>query len=155
VRFLLFDRVTQLDPGVRIAGVKCVSLSEECLRGHFTRRALVPGSLIIESMLQLTAWCAIAAHHYTYSLVLSVMEDVQVPAELEPGRQLDLFGEVRGTNPKGSIARAWAEVEGTPIASIGRVLYAHVAVPDPALLRERFAYLGGAPVLRRPAEGKA
>ena len=144
MRFLLFDRVTQLEPGKRIAGVKCVSLSEEYLKGHFTRVPLVPGSLIIESMLQLTAWCAITKHEYAFSLVLSVMENVEVPADLAPGREIHLFGELMGTNPKGSMARAWAEVDGERIASIGRIIYAHVPVPDPEALRERFGYFSGA-----------
>ena len=154
MRFLLFDRVTQLEVGKRIAGVKCVSLSEEYLKGHFTRAALVPGSLIIEGMLQLTAWCAIAKHDYKFSLVLSVMENVEVPPDLAPGHQIHLFGELLGTNPKGSMARAWAEVDGKRIASIGRIIYAHVDVPDPEALRERFAYFRGA-ALEPLSEGNA
>jgi len=153
MRFLLFDRVTELEPGKRIAGVKCVSLSEEYLKGHFTRVALVPGSLIIESMLQLTAWCAIAKHSYVYSLVLSVMENVEVPPDLAPGQQINLFGELLGSNRKGSMARAWAEVEGEKIASIGRIIYAHIEVPDPAALKARFDYFRG-PAGASPTESR-
>lgn len=145
MRFLLFDRVTRLEPGKRIEGVKCVSLTEESLRGHFTRRALVPGSLVIESMVQLTAWAAIAQHDFAYTLVLSVLEDVQVPADLAPGHRIDLFGEILGTNPKGSMGRAWAEIDGERVASLGRVLYAHVPVPDPEALRAQLRYHGGTP----------
>lgn len=146
MRFLLFDRVTHLEPGGRVEGVKCVSLAEESLRGHFTRRALVPGSLVIESMVQLTAWSAIAKHDFAYSLVLSVLEDVRVPPALEPGHRIDLFGEITGTNPKGSMGRAWAEIGGERIASLGRVLYAHVPVPDRDALRAQLRYhQGGTP----------
>ena len=143
MRFLLFDRITHIEPGKRVAGVKCVNLTDESLRGHFDRRALVPGSLVIESMLQLTAWSAITKHDFKYSLVLSVLEDVQVPHDLGPGHRIDLFGELKGTNPKGSIAHAWAEVDGERIASAGRILYAHVPVPDPEALRRQYRYLGG------------
>ena len=55
MRFLLFDRVTKLEPGRRIEGVKCISLTEECFRGHFARRSLFPGSLLIEAMIQLVS----------------------------------------------------------------------------------------------------
>jgi 3-hydroxyacyl-[acyl-carrier-protein] dehydratase len=145
VRFLLFDRVTHLEPGRRIEGVKCTSLTEEYLRGHFPRSARVPGSLLVESMVQLTAWCAIARHDYAFSLVLSVLEDVEVPCDLAPGCQVRLVGEISGTNPKASVGTAWAEVDGARVARIGRVLYAHVPAPDPDALRARLRYFGGTP----------
>jgi len=145
VRFLLFDRITHLEPGERIEGVKCVSLTEEFLRGHFVRAPCMPGSLVIESMVQLTAWCAIARHDYRLSCVLSMLDDARVPADLRPGTTIRITGELLGTNPKGSFARARAEADGVEIASIGRVLYAHVPMPDPEILRERLRYLGGAP----------
>jgi len=143
MRFLLFDRVTSLEPGRLITGVKCVSRTEECFRGHFERRALLPGALLVESMIQLLAWCAITAHEFRVSLVLSMLDDVEVPADLGPGVKIDLFGELSGTNPKGSMGRAWAEVDGRRVASVGRVLYAHVPAPDPEVLRERFRGMGG------------
>jgi 3-hydroxyacyl-[acyl-carrier-protein] dehydratase len=143
VRFLLFDRVTKLEPGRRIEGVKCVSLTEECFRGHFDRRSLFPGSLLVEAMIQLLAWCAMAKHDFKTSLVLSMLDDVQVPTDLEPGHRIDLFGELTGTNPRGSMGRAWAEIDGKRIASVGRVLYAHLPAPDPEVLRERFRLYGG------------
>jgi len=145
MRFLLFDRITKLEPGVRIEGVKCVSLTEEFFRNHFDRTPCMPGSLVVEAMVQLTAWCAIAEHDFTLSCVLSMLDDVQVPADLPPGTTLKITGELIGTNPKGSFARAWAEVDGERIASIGRVLYAHVPMPDPEVLRERLRYFGGTP----------
>jgi len=142
---LLFDRVTKLDPGQRIEGVKTLTLTEECLRGHFERRPLVPGTLVIESMIQLLGWCAIVHHDYRLSVVLSVLEDVEVPPDLGPGHRLDLVGEITGTNPRGSMGRAWAEIEGERVASVGRVLYAHVEGADPEVLRSRFRYYGGTP----------
>ncbi len=143
MRFLLFDRVTHLEPGRRIEGIKTISLTEECFRGHYPRRPLFPSSLVVESMVQLTAWCAIAKHDFAVSLVLSVLEDVRLPPDLPPGVRLDLSGELLGTNPKGSMARARAVVDGEEVASIGRLLYAHVPIADPEVMRARFAYYGG------------
>ncbi|MDJ0521572.1 MAG: hypothetical protein QNJ90_05795 [Planctomycetota bacterium] len=145
MRFLLFDRITELEPGKHVRGVKCVSLTEEFLRDHFTRTPCMPGSLVIEAMVQLTAWCAIAKHDYALSCVLSMLDDVQVPADLPPGTTLHIEGELLGTNPKGSFAKARATVDGQEVARIGRVLYAHVPMPDPEILRERLRYFGGTP----------
>jgi 3-hydroxymyristoyl/3-hydroxydecanoyl-(acyl carrier protein) dehydratase len=145
VRFLLFDRITRLEPGRIVEGIKTVSLSEACFDKHFERQALMPASLICEAMVQITAWCAITAHDYALSCVLSMLDDVHLPSDLGPGTTLHLTGKLEGTNPKGSFATAFAEVDGKRVASIGRILYAHVPVPDPALLRERLRYFGGAP----------
>ncbi|MDF1702569.1 MAG: hypothetical protein P1V36_15575 [Planctomycetota bacterium] len=145
MRFLLFDRVTHFEPGKRIEGVKHVSLTDEALNGHFAKRPLHPGTLVLESMLQLTAWTAIAKHDYKYSIVLSVVEDVVLPHDIGPGTEIKIVGELRGTNPKGSMATAYCEVNGERVASAGRILYAHVPVPDPDVLRARFRYYGGTP----------
>ena len=145
MRYLLFDRITLLDPGRRIEGVKCVSLTEECFRGHYDRRSLFPGSLLIEAMIQLLAWCAMAKHDFELSLVLSMLDDVQLPSDLEPGCRIEMIGELTGTNPKGSMGRIHAEVDGARIASVGRVLYAHLRAPDPEVLRARFRQYGGEP----------
>lgn len=143
MRYLLFDRVTKLEPGRRIEGVKCISLTEECFRGHFDKRSLFPGSLLVEAMIQLLAWCAMAEHEFRASLVLSMLDDVRLPTDLEPGCKVEMFGELLGTNPRGSMGRVWAEVDGERVASVGRVLYAHLPAPDPEVLRERFRRYGG------------
>ena len=143
MRFLLFDRITKLEPGKRIEGVKCVTLTEEYLRGHFECAPRVPGTLLIEAMIQLLAWCAITRHEFKHSLVLSVLEDVRVPVDLTPGHRVDLVGELLGTNPRGSMGRAFASIDGEEIASVGRVLYAHVPHTDPAALRAQFRSYGG------------
>jgi 3-hydroxyacyl-[acyl-carrier-protein] dehydratase len=142
VRFLLFDRVTRLDPGRRVEGVKCVSLAEACFDGHFDRAPLFPGSLVLESMVQLLGFAVIHHHGFSLSAILSVLEDATVPERLGPGVRLDLGGEILGTNPKGSVGRAWADVDGTRVASIGRVIYAHLPYAEPGALRARFEALG-------------
>lgn len=143
MRFLLFDRVTDLEPGKRIRGVKTVPLADDALNAHFERRPVYPGTLVIEAMLQLTGWAAITKHDYRYSVVLSVVEDVVVPSDLRPGATLEIEGELLGTNPKGSIAKARVVADGEEVASIGRILYAHIPFDDPEVLKTRFRYYGG------------
>ena len=52
MRLLLYDRITGLEPGDSITGVKTFSLSDEWLRGHFSKTALVPSVMYIEAMAQ-------------------------------------------------------------------------------------------------------
>jgi beta-hydroxyacyl-ACP dehydratase FabZ len=50
--FLLVDRITELEPGKRIVGIKNVTSNEEFFQGHFPENPVMPGVLIIEAMAQ-------------------------------------------------------------------------------------------------------
>lgn len=50
--FLLVDRVTEVVPGQRLTAVKNVSINEPFFQGHFPRKSVMPGVLIIEAMAQ-------------------------------------------------------------------------------------------------------
>lgn len=49
---LLVDRVTDIEPGVRIRALKNVSINEPFFNGHFPHYPVMPGVLIIEALAQ-------------------------------------------------------------------------------------------------------
>jgi 3-hydroxyacyl-[acyl-carrier-protein] dehydratase len=53
--FLMIDKVVDVVAGERAVGVKNVSINESYFQGHFPRRPVMPGVLIIESMAQTAA----------------------------------------------------------------------------------------------------
>jgi len=53
--FLMIDRVINVEPNVGAIGVKNVSINEPHFQGHFPRRPVMPGVLIIEAMAQSAA----------------------------------------------------------------------------------------------------
>ena len=57
--FLLVDRVTELEPGKRIVGIKNVTMNEPFFPGHFPGHPVMPGVLIIEAMAQVACILAI------------------------------------------------------------------------------------------------
>ena len=50
--FLFVDRITELEPGKRVVGIKNVSCNEPFFQGHFPGNPIMPGVLIIEAMAQ-------------------------------------------------------------------------------------------------------
>jgi len=145
MRFLLFDRITEVEGERKIRGTKAITLADPAFEAHFERSALFPSALVIEAMVQLTGWLAIRRQGFAAGAVLSSLEEVAVPADLRPGCLLDLEGEIVASNPKGSVGRARALLEGREVARIGRVMYAHLPGADRADLERRFRHYGGVP----------
>src|SRR5258705_6818487 len=85
MRFLFIDRVTGLERGRRITGIKSFAATEPFLESHFTRAALVPGALLIEAMAQLLGWLAGYTYDFPCESVLARISDVTVPDALKPG----------------------------------------------------------------------
>lgn len=57
--FLLVDRVIELEPRIRIVGVKQVTLNEPFFQGHFPGTPVMPGVLQIEALAQAGAILAL------------------------------------------------------------------------------------------------
>lgn len=57
--FLLVDKIVELEPRVRIVGVKQVTINEPFFAGHFPQAPVMPGVLIIEAMAQVGAILAL------------------------------------------------------------------------------------------------
>ena len=55
---LLVDRVLELDKGRRIKAIKNVTINEQFFNGHFPKRPVMPGVLMIEALAQASALLA-------------------------------------------------------------------------------------------------
>lgn len=143
MRFLFYDRVNELEKG-RIVGTKAFSLSEEYLHGHFSRAPLVPGTILVEAMVQLLGWGIIHAHDFRLSAIVSVLEGVTIAnSRLRPDFEARITGEILSTSASDSLGRAWLDAGGTRIAAVDRVIFSHFPAPRPEALRELFRYCSG------------
>jgi len=50
--FLLVDRITEMEAGKRVVGLKNVTANEPFFEGHFPGNPIMPGVLILEAMAQ-------------------------------------------------------------------------------------------------------
>jgi 3-hydroxyacyl-[acyl-carrier-protein] dehydratase len=143
MRLLLYDRITSLEPGESITGVKTFCLSEEYFRKHFSKEALVPGVIFIEAMAQLLGWLIIRTHDFRLSAVMSLIEDVKMTPDLRPGFSAEISGRLVSTSMSDSLGSARMLVDGREIASIGRIIYAHSRTADRDALLRMFRYYAG------------
>lgn len=148
MRFLLFDRITAAERGRRIQAVKLVSLTDGALADHYPRRAVLPGTLVIEAMAQLGGMLHVLNHDFSVEMLLVLVDRVTLTRPVLHGETIVL--EVRSDydHPYGATMSGEASIGGDVVAAAGRIVYAHETIADPKRIqkaRDRFAYQGGGP----------
>jgi 3-hydroxyacyl-[acyl-carrier-protein] dehydratase len=56
MRYHMIDRITEFVPGQKVSGLKAVSYESEVLHDHFPEYPVMPGTLLVESMAQLSGF---------------------------------------------------------------------------------------------------
>ena len=143
MRLLFYDRVTEIEKGKTIVGLKTFALSEEFHRKHFEKVALVPGVIFIEAMAQLLGWLIVYSFDFKLSSIMSLIEDITLPAQLRPGFTAEIRGEIISCSKRDSLGRAVVYVDDKPVAVMNRIIYSHFDKVDPKELRKRFNYYSG------------
>jgi 3-hydroxyacyl-[acyl-carrier-protein] dehydratase len=102
--FLLVDRIDELEPGVRAAGVKNVTQNEPFFAGHFPDYPVMPGVLIIEALAQVGAVGVMAGGAHRDKLALFTgIDGVRFRRQVVPGDVLQM--EVEIVRLKGRVGR--------------------------------------------------
>jgi 3-hydroxyacyl-[acyl-carrier-protein] dehydratase len=147
VRFLLFDRITAAEPGRRIEGVKLVSLTDAALADHYPRRAVFPGTLVVEAMAQLGGMLHVLSHDFSVEMLLVLVDRVTLVRPVLHGESITLDVRSDYDHPYGATMSGEARVGDEVIATAGRIVYAHETIDDPKRMqkaRNRFCYQSGA-----------
>lgn len=112
--FLLVDRIIEIEPGVRIVGIKNVTINEPFFQGHFPGHPIMPGVLIVEAMAQAGGMLLMDHFDDPQSKVVyfAAIDGVRFRKPVRPGDQLRFEIEVIQFRGRTCRIRGEAFVEG-------------------------------------------
>lgn len=90
--FLLVDKIIELEPKVRIVGIKQVTANEQFFQGHFPGAPVMPGVLQIEALAQVGAILALREFEDRDSKIpfFSGIDSARFRKPVVPGDTLEL-----------------------------------------------------------------
>ncbi len=111
--FLLVDRITECEPGVKASGIKCVSANEMHFMGHFPGKQVMPGVLILEALAQTGAVAILSKEKNKGKLAyFGGIKHARFRKQVIPGDVLELFCELTRVKGPVGIGQAEARVNG-------------------------------------------
>lgn len=130
MKFVLVDRISELDSGKRIIAHKALSLAEEYLGDHFPTFPVLPGVLMLEAMVQASAWLVREALDFAPSLVLlKEARNVIYKSFVVPGQVLTIESQCKELTAQQSAFAARGTVDGQEIVK-GKLTLRHLNVAD-------------------------
>jgi 3-hydroxyacyl-[acyl-carrier-protein] dehydratase len=130
MHFTFVDRIVDLQPGVRITTIKCVSQSEEYMADHFPRFPVMPGVLMLEAMTEAGAWLVRATDDFAHSIVtLKEVRNIRFADFVQPGRVLTVTAEIVRTEPHSVELKTQGIVDGN-VAVGGRLVLERYNLAD-------------------------
>src|SRR5258708_10613141 len=91
MRFHLVDRIVEVKPGRSLKAIKNLTLGEEYLADHFPTFPVMPGVLMLQTLVEAGAWLLRLTDDFKHSvIVLREARNVKYGTFMEPGRRLGL-----------------------------------------------------------------
>src|SRR5215210_9366682 len=113
MRFVLIDRILDIQPGKSLVAVKNLSLAEEYLADHFPGFPVMPGVLMLEALTQAGAWLIRDMEDFAHSVViLKQARTIKYGSFVEPGRQLQLRVELAAHGDRESSFKGVGMIDG-------------------------------------------
>ncbi len=159
MRFNLVDRIVEVQPGKCLLAVKNLTLGEEYLADHFPTFPVMPGVLMLETLVEAGAWLLRITDDFKHSvIVLREARNVKYGTFMEPGRQMSIRVELTEQDEASATFKGKGEVDGqTTVSAKVKVARYNLRDRDPALaatderivrhLRDHYAILRLNPVV--------
>ncbi len=118
VRFSLIDRVTAVRPGESVTALKSLTRAEEYLGDHFPGFAVMPGVLMVEAMVQASAWLLRVTDDFSHATVtLAEARAVKFNSFITPGQTLTVVAEIHKRDGVRTTLKAIGTRDGTTCVS--------------------------------------
>jgi 3-hydroxyacyl-[acyl-carrier-protein] dehydratase len=118
MRFQLIDRIVAVAPGHSIQAVKNLTLGEEYLADHFPTFPVMPGVLMLQTLVEAGAWLLRISEDFRHSvIVLREAKNVKYGTFMEPGRQMHVSVEMVEQGPELAVLKGKGEVQGQATVS--------------------------------------
>lgn len=127
--FLLIDRVTYVEAGIKASGYKNITANEPFFQGHFPGNPIMPGVLMIEALAQLGCVAMLVKEEYKNMIGLFAgIDSVRFKKQVIPGDKLEMNVEL--LKMKGTIGKfkGEAKVDGQIVAE-AEILFALAPKP--------------------------
>src|SRR5919201_4135808 len=113
MRFNLIDRIVEVQPGRSLRAVKNLTLGEEYLADHFPTFPVMPGVLMLQTLVEAGAWLLRVTDDFRYSvIVLRETKNVKYGTFMEPGRQMQISAELVERDGALATLKGKGEVDG-------------------------------------------
>lgn len=127
MRWILVDKMLEMDPGKSAKGVRCFTRAEMFFMDHFPGYPIVPGVLQVEMIAQVGGRCIRAANPGILTVLASV-QSAKFRKNITPGDQAIIKAEVVAIRSSYSQVKGTIEVNGEVVCE-AEVRYGHVELP--------------------------
>jgi 3-hydroxymyristoyl/3-hydroxydecanoyl-(acyl carrier protein) dehydratase len=117
MRFLLVDRIVDVQPGRSARGLRAVAGSEDFFTDHFPGNPVMPGVLILESMAQTAGALLAASTNFEKFGLMTFVENAKFRAFVRPGDVLELKVRIDALDEASARTTVTASVGDDPIAA--------------------------------------
>ena len=123
MRFCLIDQITEIEAGESISATKNLSLAEEYLQDHFPGFPVIPGVLMLESMVQASSWLMHHTNDFQYStILLKQAKAIKFNHFLQPGKTLVVNSKIHKSEGEEVTFKASGTIDGQSTVSARLIL---------------------------------